>query len=496
MENNNFKNEFNENNEQEETFAQNAGETADERYNTSDYDAEQTANETEINTAEVTEEIRDENTQSEFEHYITDDIFRQEDIFAKAEEKKRKKKAAKRAVSVVAIALAAGIVFGGASALTNKFVASRFKFNTTETIMSKSSGKVTSDSDIATIAASCMPSIVTITNMSVANVVTLFGTYAQESQSSGSGIVIGKNDTVLLIVTNLHVIAISKELKVIFSHNEQESNAESADGKKETSFSAQVKGYNIDKDLAVISIKLSDIPEEEMSKISIATVGDSSQMRPGDGVVAIGNALGYGQSVTTGIISAVDRELATEGENAQPVKNKFIQTDAAINPGNSGGALLNMRGELIGINSVKIAASGVEGMGYAIPITDVEEIIGELMIQQTRELVEDEAVRGYLGISGRDVSSSVSQMYGIPAGVYVESVEEGLSADKAGIKPGYIITKFDNTTVSTIAQLQDKLKYYKSGEKTTITVKIMGEGEYVEKVLDITLSSRKNSKAD
>ncbi len=500
MENNNFENKINSNQENEETAnvseEEIKGETAAKTEETaSDENSETVTQPEKITVYEEPVYIHEEPEPSYYDTEAAAIFVDNDNPYANKNQPQKNgiAKFVVKAVAIIAIALVAGIVFGTTSALTSKIVSSQFKITTTETLMSKSSGGAVDESDVATIAENCMPSIVTITNMSVSNVVTLFGAYQQESQSSGSGIVIGKNDTELLIVTNHHVIANSTELNVIFSYDEHLK--EESEGQTNV-FAAQVKGYNADKDLAVIAVKLSDVSADTMNKIAIATIGDSSQMRPGDRVVAIGNALGYGQSVTTGIISAVDRELATEGENSQEVKNKFIQTDAAINPGNSGGALLNMRGELIGINSVKIAASGVEGMGYAIPITDVEEIIGELMVKETREIVEDENNRGYLGISGRDVSSSVSEMYGIPAGVYVESVEEGLAADKAGIKHGYIITKFDGTTVSTIAQLQDRLKYYRGGEKVNITVKIMGEGEYLEKELEITLSSKKDSKAN
>jgi serine protease Do len=253
--------------------------------------------------------------------------------------------------------------------------------------------------------------------------------------------------------------------------------------------SAIVKGYNQDKDLAVIAVSLKDIPAEVLGEIKVAVIGDSSAIKAGDRVVAIGNALGYGQSVTTGIVSAVNRRITGE-TNDGTIDNTFIQTDAAINFGNSGGALLNMYGEVIGINSAKISASGVEGMGYAIPITDVENIIDELMVKKTRKVV-DENKQGFLGITGRDVSSAVSESFGIPMGVYVDSVTKGLGAEKAGIKKGYIICTFDGYTITSIAQLQDRLTYYSAGEEVDVLVKIpSGENGYKEKIIKVKLSNK------
>lgn len=242
--------------------------------------------------------------------------------------------------------------------------------------------------------------------------------------------------------------------------------------------------------MAVIAVALKDIPTEIFDTIKIATMGDSTKLKAGDGVIAIGNALGYGQSTTRGIISAVNRKITMQGEDSSSqVTNSFIQTDAAINPGNSGGALLNMAGEVIGINSVKIASNGVEGMGYAIPITDVGDIIDELMVQKTRNVV-DENKQGFLGITGRDVTQNTAQSFGIPMGVYVDSVTEGLAADNAGIKRGYVITKLDGYTVTDIAQLQDRLTYYSENEKVELTVQVPGENGYTEKKVTVTLSNR------
>ena len=418
------------------------------------------------------------------------------------------KKRNRKWLTVVALSLVAGILFGSAFGFSNAFirklVTSKITIGTTDVTLNKAkdNNENAKISDISVIAEECMPSVVAITNRSVSDVMTFFGKYEQESTSSGSGIIIGKNDTELLIVTNYHVVANSKELSVLFSPVEsrlemQSGKTGSYDVDDSDIPTAIVKGYDASKDLAVIAVKLEDISTELLSQIKVATIGDSSSLKPGDQVVAIGNALGYGQSVTTGIISAVNRNITMESaDGSGVVTNTFIQTDAAINQGNSGGALLDMAGNVIGINSVKIATTGVEGMGYAIPISDVESIIDELMVRQTRTIV-DEKKQGFLGISGYDVSSSASQMYGIPVGVFVESAMEGLAADKAGIKKGYIITKFDGYQVTNIAQLQERLQYYKDGEKVKVTVKIPDGTEYKEKEIEVTLSNRaKNTKSE
>lgn len=407
------------------------------------------------------------------------------------------KKAKKVWPRVVALSLVAGIVFGAAfgvvSNIAGRITGAKFPLQSTKVELSKSDEAVP-EGNISRIAQECMPSIVAITNRSVSDVMTFFGKYSQESTSSGSGIIIGQNDTELLIVTNYHVIANSRELSVVFSpvENELEKQADGGISSLDNSDipTATVKGYDSNKDLAVIAVKLGDIPADVLSQIKVATIGDSSSLRPGDQVVAIGNALGYGQSVTTGIISAVDRNITMESaDGSTTVTNAFIQTDAAINSGNSGGALLDMAGNLIGINSVKIATTGVEGMGYAIPITDVEGIIDNLMVRQTRDVVAEDK-QGFLGITGADVTSTNHETFGIPVGVFVNSVTKGLAAEKAGIRKGYVITKFDGYTVTTIAQLQERLQYYKEGEKVTVTAMIPGENGYTEKNFNVTLSNR------
>lgn len=334
--------------------------------------------------------------------------------------------------------------------------------------------------DVSDIVANCMPSVVSITNVGTQEFQTFFGTYEKESQSSGSGIIIGKNDTELLIVTNNHVVSGANEISVYF-------NSDGEDADEDNVIAAKIKGTEPNKDLAVIAVQLSDIPAETMSSIKVATVGDSSALKVGEPVVAIGNAYGYGLSVTSGIVSALNREVTVESDG-QTITNKLIQTDAAINPGNSGGALLNSKGELIGINSVKFISEDVEGMGYAIPISDVESIIGELMNKVTRDKVED-VDKGYLGITGVDVTEEAAESYNMPKGAYVSTVVEGAAAEQAGIQQGDIITKLDGTSVSGYDQLKDALSYYSAGETIPITVQRMEGSEYVEKTFDITLST-------
>lgn len=412
---------------------------------------------------------------------------------------KKKTKTPKIAIIVagaILFGVVSGALFGFTNTVVSKFVSERFRIEQTRTFLTKSDAD-SPVSGVADIVEECMPSIVSISSKSVTEVMTFFGVYEKENMGSGSGIVIGKNDTEVLIVTNYHVVADSTELSVMLSHVELPNDAQGLQKiDDEDILKAKVKGYDSDKDLAVISVNLADLSQEQLSKIKVATIGDSSKVRAGERVVAIGNSLGYGQSVTEGIVSATKRAVTLQSQtaNGATVTNTFIQTDAAINPGNSGGALLNMNGEVIGINSVKIAASGVEGMGYAIPISDVEEIIGELMVRETREVV-DEDKQGFLGVTIADVSSEVASLYGMPEGVFIESVSEGSAAQKAGIKKGYIITKFDGYTVKTGAQLQERLTFYKAGEKKKITVQVPGEDGYAERELDITLDSRKEREA-
>lgn len=332
-------------------------------------------------------------------------------------------------------------------------------------------------SDVTDVVEEVMPSVVSITNLSVQEVQNFFGqTIEYESTGAGSGIIISETDEELLIVTNYHVIEGSKTITVTFI---DESNIE-----------AYVKGTNSNIDIAVIAVPLEDIPDSTKSAISVATMGDSTALKVGEPAIAIGNALGYGQSVTTGVISALNRELTATNESTGQSEStgvKLIQTDAAINPGNSGGALLNASGEVIGINSSKLASTDVEGMGYAIPISDITEVLEDLMSQKTKVRVADDE-KGYIGISGFDVSSESSKLYGIPVGVYVESVMEGGAAEAAGITKGNVITAFNGTEIENMTELQEELSYYTVGETVTITIQIPeNNGEYTEKEVTLVL---------
>lgn len=352
---------------------------------------------------------------------------------------------------------------------------------TTGSLVAANPSTQATPANITAIANSCLPSVVSITNKGVTEVRTMFGTYQQDTESSGSGIIIGSNDSELLIVTNYHVVSGSNELSVVFSYDE--------DSDEPSLVSAKLKGYESDKDLAVISVSMDDITAEMKSQIKVATIGDSSSLQLGQDVVAIGNALGYGQSVTTGIISALNREVTVSGDDGNAITNKLIQTDAAINPGNSGGALLNMNGELIGINSVKVASSSVEGMGYAIPISDVQSIIEELMLKETRDVVAAEA-QGYLGIGGTDVTSEISQTYDMPMGIFINTIYEDSPAMAAGLSKGNIITKFDGQTVKSMSELKTLLTYYKSGETVEIIAMVQGNNGYNEQTFSLTLGSK------
>lgn len=333
------------------------------------------------------------------------------------------------------------------------------------------SSSSTGTSDIATIAKNAMPSIVSITNMSVQEVQSFFGgTQQQESTSVGSGIIIGQTDSELLILTNNHVVEGNEKLTVSFVDNE--------------SVEANVKGTDSTKDLAVVAVKISDVKDSTMDKIAVATMGDSSKLEVGEQVVAIGNALGYGQSVTSGIVSATERTLdGYEG-------GTLIQTDAAINPGNSGGALLNSNGEVIGINTAKVATDSVEGMGYAIPISDASDTIQNLMNQVTKTKVS-EAEQGYLGIQGVDVSDESAKMYNMPTGVYISDVVKNGGAQQAGLTKGSVISGLEGTTISDMNSLKEQLQYHRVGDKVKVTVQVPGNnGEYTEKTVEVTLGSK------
>lgn len=351
--------------------------------------------------------------------------------------------------------------------------------------------------DVSDIAAEAMPSVVSITTKSVQEVQNYFGMYGfygyapqqqeQEVEGSGSGIIVGKNDNELLISTNYHVVEDADTLSVAF-----------VDG---NAVKASVKGFDEEKDLAVVSVDLDDIDKDTMDAISIAQIGSSDDLKVGEQVVAIGNALGYGQSVTTGIVSAKNRRMnsnstVTDGSDEDNEEGtNLIQTDAAINPGNSGGALLNMNGEVVGINSAKLASTEVEGMGYAIAISDVTDIIENLMNETPREKLDD-ADHGVLDIKGASVSSEAVQMYGIPAGVFVSEVTEDGAADKAGLKENNIITKFAGKKVSSIDQLIGYLSYYKPGEEVELTIEVQTDSGYKEKTVQVTLDKNTEKEKD
>ena len=342
--------------------------------------------------------------------------------------------------------------------------------------------------DVSEIVSEALPSIVSITTKSVQEVQNYFGMYGmygyapqqqeQEVEGSGSGIIVGKNDDELLIATNYHVVEGADTLSVAFT-----------DG---NAVEASVKGFDEERDLAVVSVSLDDVEDDTMDAISIANIGSSDDLKVGEQVVAIGNALGYGQSVTTGIVSAKNRRMdsdnntVTDGSDDSSDGVNLIQTDAAINPGNSGGALLNMEGEVVGINSAKLASTEVEGMGYAIAISDVTDILQNLMNETSRDKLDD-SEHGVLGIEGSSVSSEAVQMYGIPAGVFVKKVTEGGAADKAGLKANSVITEFNGKAVSSIDQLSEYLSYYEPDEEVELTVQVPHGTSYKEETVKVTL---------
>ncbi len=331
---------------------------------------------------------------------------------------------------------------------------------------------VSTVTDVSAIVEKAMPSIVAITDTMTIQQRDFFGrTQAYQTQSSGSGIIAGKNDTELLIATNNHVVAGSTDLTVTFSDNKD--------------VSAAVKGTDSATDLAIIAVKLSDIPSDTMSKIQTASMGNSDDVKVGQQVIAIGNALGYGQSVTVGYISALDRQITDENG----IVHTYIQTDAAINPGNSGGALIDLQGNVIGINAAKTASTEVEGMGFAIPISSAQEILGGLMTKKTREAV-DEASQGYLGIQGTNIDAGASQAYGMPVGIYVYKIVPGGAAAASELKEKDIITRFDGQSVTTMEELKDMLTYYEGGSEITLTVQSLVNGAYVEHEVSITLGTK------
>ncbi len=406
-------------------------------------------------------------------------------------EKKPRKRRFGRAVGFVAAALVFGMIAGGAfqayyilawpedqkPAQTNNDITIQVKDTPSDSSdgienvsdVTGSPDKVVTD--VSDVVEKVMPSIVAINSTVVTTTPDFFGRqYQQEGQSSGSGIIIGQSDTNLLIVTNNHVIQDATKIEIVFSD--------------ETTAEATVKGSDAHADLAVLSIDLSKLSAETAGSIKVATLGSSDAMAPGDMVIAIGNALGYGQSVTVGYVSAVNREVTIDNQ-----KMTLLQTDAAINPGNSGGALLNVRGEVIGINSVKFASAEVEGMGYAIPISSAIPMINELKNREVISVSE----QGFLGIdaqTAQEVTEVYSQRFNMPIGIYINDVVAGSPAENAGLMQGDIITALDGVQIETIDDLKNALGYKKAGQNVKLTIQVLDGGSYSEKVLDITLGNK------
>ncbi|MDO4268960.1 MAG: trypsin-like peptidase domain-containing protein [Eubacteriales bacterium] len=403
-------------------------------------------------------------------------------------DRKKKSSVAAKLAGVTAAALLFGTVAGGAMFSVNaigEYVKAQnapevprvtvAQAETGETAgADQASAPVTSaiQTDVSAIVEMAMPSVVAINNTMLMQQQTWFGpSQTVEVPSSGSGIIVGQNDSELLIVTNNHVVEDSSALTVTFIDNEQ--------------VQAVIKGTDSESDLAVIAVPLKDIPADTMSQIKVATMGDSDALKVGQGVIAIGNALGYGQSVTVGYVSALNREVHAEDNTTR----NLLQTDAAINPGNSGGALLNMKGEVIGINAAKYSSTEVEGMGYAIPISEAQDIINELMNRKTRIAV-DEDKQGYLGIQGQNIDETAAAMYGMPRGIYVFKIVENSAASESDLREKDIITKFDGQTVRTMEDLKEMLTYYEGGDTVNLTVQSLDNGQYQERTVQITLGKK------
>ncbi|MGN0399761.1 MAG: S1C family serine protease [Blautia sp.] len=429
-------------------------------------------------------------------------------------------KLATAAATAAVFGLVAGVVFQATNYVGDKiYLKENVQIENTETTNKETDSDTTSiaaPSGISTagsvsqVAKNAMPSVVSIVGVSIQEIPQIYRYFGygteQQTQSSGSGIIVGQNETELLIATNNHVVSGTDSLTVCFTNQDGSALTSSEDIEKTSTegqedeiqqnaldaqgsaVSAQIKGTDADNDLAVIAVKLEDIPEDILSGIKIATIGDSDSLQMGDQVVAIGNALGYGQSVTSGYVSALNRHVSSDNADST-----FIQTDAAINPGNSGGALLNMNGELIGINSAKIASGEVEGVGFAIPISKAEPILDQMMSQETRYKVEDEDKEAYIGITCENVTSEVNQMYGIPVGVYVDTAVSNGPADQAGIQKGDVITKIDGTSVNSYKELVERLQYYEAGETIDFEIYRAEGGEYKAQTVSVTLGAKKDA---
>ena len=399
------------------------------------------------------------------------------------------KNLAKKSAGITAAALLFGTVSGSVMAGLNAWSSSVLEVKESRAVPQKTAAvsarntgtgvsggtiQTIGVTDVSGIVEQAMPSVVAITDKMTVEQMTFFGPQSYEAESSGSGIIIGENDTELLIATNNHVVDGAQNMTVTFVD--------------ETSVEAAIKGTDAASDLAVIAVPLDKIPSDTMSRIKAANIGDSDSLKVGQQVVAIGNALGEGQSATVGYVSALDRKV--KGQDG--TEHTFIQTDAAINPGNSGGALLDLAGNLIGINAAKTASTEVEGMGYAIPISKAMEILDPLMTKQTRVKVDDEK-RGWLGIEGTNIDAQASQAYDMPVGIFVYKILDDGAAAGSDLREKDIITKFDGQSVTTLGQLQNMLTYYEKGSKVTLTVQSLADGEYQEREVEITLGGQQNT---
>lgn len=430
---------------------------------------------------------------NQYNHYNPNENYHHESTTASHthqnhSQNKKKHRGAAMAAGTVGLAVLFGVTASAVFMATNFLGSSILGLNRNDdtanasseqidngTSLSRSSSVVTSD--VSDVVDKVMPSIVSITSMSVEEVQSFFGnTYQKQSAGAGTGIIIGENDSELLIVTNNHVVEGSDTLTVTFTD--------------ETSVEADIKGMDAAYDVAVIAVPVNTVSQDTLASLSIATLGDSAEVKVGEPAIAIGNALGYGQSVTTGVISALDRSVAETDSQTGVTRESsvsLIQTDAAINEGNSGGALVNVNGEVIGINSAKLVGDNVEGIGYAIPISDVTDLIQSLMNQETKQKVS-EADQGLIGITGISVSDAFSQKIDVPAGVYVTEVVSGGGADEAGMTRGCIITGINGSSVDSMDALQEQLQYYTKGETVTLTIQIpQSGGEYEEQNVDVIL---------
>ena len=469
-----------------------------------------------------------QNEPPRYEHYRMHQSMEQDKIQELHKKKKVRRHGGRKLASTISLAvvfgLVAGVVFQGVNYVADQYLMLDEQDTDTQVetaqlaVDASTEGDTTATSDeevtaetsstavqagsVAEVAETAMPTVVAITSVSVQEIPNYFrafgfgygsSTQQYSSEGSGSGIIVGENDDELLIATNNHVVSGATTLSVCFIGNDVV-NAEAetvdmsgsdGDVNVEDAVSAKIKGTDESNDLAVVAVQKSDIPEDTLSQIKIAQLGNSEDLKVGEQVVAIGNALGYGQSVTSGWISALNRNISTDDGTS----SGLIQTDAAINPGNSGGALLNMQGEVIGINSAKYASSSVEGMGYAIPISKAQPILEDLMNRQTRDKVDSDNA-GYLGVVSADLSTEAIQMYDMPEGAFVIRIDKNSAAGNAGIQKGDIIVSFDGQMISGKDDLENKLSYYASGETVDVVVSRADNGEYVEKTFQVTLGSK------